>query len=253
MVLVLLPREKRLSICAIFLGEEEEASYTSNFSLEFPGMNSLIASFQILHSTITMILCLYKCFTLRAIFSNSLTQLSLNRTRMHTKLKMATIAVEMILRCAAVCSLSLNDFDIERRPYHKNCGCALHNLKGVCSEACSKKNCVSFPMKKSWPNCPLSTSVSSVSVSSNFFCQASHSTHSTLSSLRIGEDVIANEALSSNMVGRIRRGMLDIEQVILHLLQVKCIILILFITLSTGLQFSDLFLLSSLYSHSISM
>ncbi|KAJ0091455.1 hypothetical protein Patl1_14830 [Pistacia atlantica] len=44
---------------------------------------------------------------------------------------MATIAAEMILRCAANCSLSLNDFDIEGRPYHKNCGCALHNLNGL--------------------------------------------------------------------------------------------------------------------------
>ncbi|XP_031263959.1 uncharacterized protein LOC116122196 [Pistacia vera] len=104
---------------------------------------------------------------------------------------MATIAVEMMLRCATDCSLSFNDFDIERRPYHKNCSCALHNLKGVCPNACSKQNNISFSKKKSWPDCSLSTTVSS----SNFSCQASCSTDSSLLSFRIKED--ANGALSS--------------------------------------------------------
>ncbi|KAJ0029789.1 hypothetical protein Pint_14693 [Pistacia integerrima] len=88
---------------------------------------------------------------------------------------MATIATEMMLRCATDCSLSLNDFNIERRPYHKNCGCALHKLKGVCSNDCSKQNNISFAKKKSWPD--------------------------SLSSLRIREDAIANGALPST-VGR---------------------------------------------------
>ncbi|KAJ0015000.1 hypothetical protein Pint_20566 [Pistacia integerrima] len=50
--------------------------------------------------------------------------------------------------CATDCSLSLDDVDIERRPYHKNCSCALHKLKGICSDACSKQNSISFPKKK---------------------------------------------------------------------------------------------------------
>ncbi|XP_031263957.1 uncharacterized protein LOC116122193 [Pistacia vera] len=117
---------------------------------------------------------------------------------------MATIATEMMLRCATDCSLSLNDFNIERRPYHKNCGCALHKLKGVCSNDCSKQNNISFAKKKSWPDCSLSTTmVASTlsSISSNFSCQASRSTDTALSSLRIREDAIANGALPST-VGR---------------------------------------------------
>ncbi|XP_031263958.1 uncharacterized protein LOC116122195 [Pistacia vera] len=121
---------------------------------------------------------------------------------------MATIAVDMMLRCATDCSLSLNDFDKERRPYHKNCGCALHNLKGVCSNACSKRNSISFSEKKSWPHCSLSTNMvvaSTSSVSSNFSSQTSHSTDSTAlsSTFRIRDDAIANGGLSStNRSGR---------------------------------------------------
>ncbi|KAK3210697.1 hypothetical protein Dsin_015403 [Dipteronia sinensis] len=64
---------------------------------------------------------------------------------------MASGAVEMVLGCVFNGSLSLHELTIERRPYHKNCSCALHDLKGVCSSlsnTCSKKNNLSFPKKQ---------------------------------------------------------------------------------------------------------
>ncbi|KAB2618840.1 hypothetical protein D8674_014709 [Pyrus ussuriensis x Pyrus communis] len=47
-------------------------------------------------------------------------------------------------------SLSMQDTEIERRPYHKNCSCALHSKSGVCSNA-GQRN-LSFPKKQSWTN-----------------------------------------------------------------------------------------------------
>nr|KYP36090.1 hypothetical protein KK1_042818 [Cajanus cajan] len=67
---------------------------------------------------------------------------------------MATGALsEMMLRSVFEGSLSLHDMEIERRPYHKNCGCALHNLNGICSQACPQQRCVSFAKKTSWTHC----------------------------------------------------------------------------------------------------
>lgn len=63
---------------------------------------------------------------------------------------MATGACQMILRCVFEGSISLNDMEIERRPYHKNCGCALHNLNGICANACPQQRSVSFTKKTSW-------------------------------------------------------------------------------------------------------
>ncbi|PRQ46211.1 hypothetical protein RchiOBHm_Chr2g0086601 [Rosa chinensis] len=48
-------------------------------------------------------------------------------------------------------SLSMQDTEIERRPYHKNCNCALHKSKrGACSDACPQQRNISFPKKQSW-------------------------------------------------------------------------------------------------------
>ncbi|KAB2618841.1 hypothetical protein D8674_014710 [Pyrus ussuriensis x Pyrus communis] len=54
----------------------------------------------------------------------------------------------MMLQCVFQGSLSMQDTEIERRPYHKNCGCALHSNAGVCSNACQRN--FSFPKKQSW-------------------------------------------------------------------------------------------------------
>ncbi|OMO80433.1 hypothetical protein COLO4_24095 [Corchorus olitorius] len=71
---------------------------------------------------------------------------------------MATGAAEMILRCVYEGSIVMQDSLIERRPYHRNCGCALHKLKGVCSSACSRPRNLSFPKKHKWNDCSLSLS-----------------------------------------------------------------------------------------------
>jgi len=45
------------------------------------------------------------------------------------------------------------NMDMERRPYHRNCSCALHKLKGTdCSTCYNSKYVVSFPKKKQFPN-----------------------------------------------------------------------------------------------------
>ncbi|KAE8126142.1 hypothetical protein FH972_020886 [Carpinus fangiana] len=70
---------------------------------------------------------------------------------------MAAGAADMMLQCVYEGSLSMHDMEIERRPYHRNCSCALHKLKGVYSiNACSshhQRNNISFPKKNSWTDC----------------------------------------------------------------------------------------------------
>ncbi|KAI6703292.1 hypothetical protein NL676_012428 [Syzygium grande] len=69
---------------------------------------------------------------------------------------MATIAAETMLRCVVEGSLSVNDVEIERRPYHRNCGCALHKLKGDWPTACSHHKNVSLPRRELTSNCSFS-------------------------------------------------------------------------------------------------
>ncbi|GLU10233.1 hypothetical protein SLE2022_270530 [Rubroshorea leprosula] len=46
--------------------------------------------------------------------------------------------------------ISGSDRDIENRPYHRNCGCALHSRsRGTCPHASPKSNNVSYPMRRS--------------------------------------------------------------------------------------------------------
>ncbi|XVE98481.1 hypothetical protein REPUB_Repub03eG0110200 [Reevesia pubescens] len=73
---------------------------------------------------------------------------------------MASGAAKLMLRCGLeLGSLSMYDIEVERRPYHRNCGCALHNLKGVCSSACSRTvSNISFPKKQAWSDCSFSIS-----------------------------------------------------------------------------------------------
>ncbi|KAJ1385894.1 hypothetical protein SESBI_41298 [Sesbania bispinosa] len=73
---------------------------------------------------------------------------------------MATGASQMMLRCVFEGSISLHDMEVERRPYHKNCGCALHNLKGICNKACPPQRYVSFTKKTSWTDCSMHTTAS---------------------------------------------------------------------------------------------
>ncbi|BFG40217.1 hypothetical protein CerSpe_264910 [Prunus speciosa] len=62
-------------------------------------------------------------------------------------------------------SLSMQDMEVEQRPYHKNCcTCALHKSKGgVCSNACPQKRNISFPKKLSWTDFSLCMQAASTS------------------------------------------------------------------------------------------
>ncbi|EXC06929.1 hypothetical protein L484_007609 [Morus notabilis] len=70
---------------------------------------------------------------------------------------MASSAAEMIFRCVFEASISMRDQEIERRPYHKYCKCALHSMKGTnTSNACPHQRNISFPKKQSWSDDALS-------------------------------------------------------------------------------------------------
>lgn len=63
----------------------------------------------------------------------------------------ATGAAEMMIRCVFNGSLSMRDVDIERRPYHGNCGCALHRIKAECGHyiySVSKQKNISFSRRE---------------------------------------------------------------------------------------------------------
>ncbi|GKU87683.1 hypothetical protein SLEP1_g2044 [Rubroshorea leprosula] len=63
--------------------------------------------------------------------------------------------------------IAANDKDIQWRPYHRNCGCALHKLKGGSSHACSQPRNIAFP-KKQWQSyCSLSIEASTFSSQSS--------------------------------------------------------------------------------------
>ncbi|KAL3744282.1 hypothetical protein ACJRO7_013527 [Eucalyptus globulus] len=52
---------------------------------------------------------------------------------------------------------------MKRRPYHRNCSCALHKLKGSHSTACSHHNNMPFPWKEFLTHCSLSAAASKLS------------------------------------------------------------------------------------------
>ncbi|OIW19510.1 hypothetical protein TanjilG_06965 [Lupinus angustifolius] len=60
--------------------------------------------------------------------------------------------------------ISNYDNHVERRPYHRNCGCALHNKSpNNCTHKFPKCNNVSYSMRRAWSegNLVLATSSSS--------------------------------------------------------------------------------------------
>ncbi|KAK3033180.1 hypothetical protein RJ639_036972 [Escallonia herrerae] len=75
---------------------------------------------------------------------------------------MSTAAAEMMLQCVYNGSLSVHDTDIERRPYHRNCSCALHKSKGACPTACLQHGNFSFTKKQKWNDCSLSKTSSRI-------------------------------------------------------------------------------------------
>lgn len=66
---------------------------------------------------------------------------------------MATGASHMMLRRVFEGSISSRDTEVERRPYHKKCGCALQNLEDFCKKACPQQRYVWFKKKTSWTGC----------------------------------------------------------------------------------------------------
>ncbi|PIN09384.1 hypothetical protein CDL12_18037 [Handroanthus impetiginosus] len=82
---------------------------------------------------------------------------------------MAAGGANTMFRCVFDASLSMCDTDIERRPYHYNCKCALHKQKGKCSSIGSRQRNVSFPKREFKDKCcSVSVSASTVSARSSY-------------------------------------------------------------------------------------
>ncbi|GMJ07249.1 hypothetical protein HRI_004394100 [Hibiscus trionum] len=105
----------------------------------------------------------------------------------------------MVLRCVLQGSLAMHEIEVERRPYHRNCSCALHNLKGVVrSSGCSRARNVSFSKKKTWGNdCFLLTANSQFSSRSSLV--VGRSIKSTGSKTSMGFFSMDGENISASM------------------------------------------------------
>ncbi|KAE8687124.1 serine/threonine-protein phosphatase 7 long form-like protein [Hibiscus syriacus] len=54
------------------------------------------------------------------------------------------------------------DITVERRPYHRNCQCALHDKsRGNCPHASAKSKTVSYPLRRAWSEGCLALSAAS--------------------------------------------------------------------------------------------
>lgn len=62
--------------------------------------------------------------------------------------------------------ISGHDTGIQRRPYHRNCSCALHKSRGYCNHVSKNKN-VSYPIRRSWSEGSLAIMASANSSPSN--------------------------------------------------------------------------------------
>ncbi|KAI3946649.1 hypothetical protein MKW92_049734 [Papaver armeniacum] len=79
---------------------------------------------------------------------------------------MAAAAAEGLIRCVFEGCISTSDTDIERRPYHKNCNCALHRSSAATTNCNSKKK-LSFPIRRSWSEGCLALAAANSSSSNN--------------------------------------------------------------------------------------
>ncbi|KAL5772760.1 hypothetical protein ACOSP7_012371 [Xanthoceras sorbifolium] len=87
----------------------------------------------------------------------------------------ASSAADGFFRCVYEGCISGCDSGIERRPYHRNCGCALHsksnnkssrNCNPSNSHKCKKIN-VSYPMRRAWSEGSLVMAAAAASSSSS--------------------------------------------------------------------------------------
>ncbi|GJZ07017.1 hypothetical protein Tco_0540810 [Tanacetum coccineum] len=80
---------------------------------------------------------------------------------------MATKSALMKLHIVFEGSLSMSEIDKERRPYHKDCSCALHRLKDETPKACVHHTRISYAKKSSLNKCSLVRTASETSVRSS--------------------------------------------------------------------------------------
>ncbi|WMV36550.1 hypothetical protein MTR67_029935 [Solanum verrucosum] len=100
---------------------------------------------------------------------------------------MATVAAAMMLQCVFDGSLSMSDMNIERRPYHKNCSCALHKQKGDNPTTCVHSRYISFPKRRNQKDMTLSKAASqfsspSSSCNNSFIASVQHTAPTLASS-----------------------------------------------------------------------
>ncbi|KAJ7957471.1 Zinc finger, SWIM-type [Quillaja saponaria] len=79
---------------------------------------------------------------------------------------MATGAADGILRCVYEGCISGYDTGIQRRPYHRNCSCALHSKsRKNCTHGSPRCNNVTYPIRRAWSEGCLALMASSVNSS----------------------------------------------------------------------------------------
>ncbi|KAF9614439.1 hypothetical protein IFM89_018584 [Coptis chinensis] len=76
-------------------------------------------------------------------------------------------------------SISMFDMEIEQRPYHKNCSCAMHNSKNNRSSQCPHQRKISISTKQLWKECSLSIDRTNYSSQSSSFAVASRRIETT--------------------------------------------------------------------------
>ncbi|EYU34916.1 hypothetical protein MIMGU_mgv1a021659mg [Erythranthe guttata] len=75
------------------------------------------------------------------------------------------MAADLTFRGVLDGSLSMGEMDIERRPYHRDCKCALHEIKGRCLHSTGN---IPFPKREFRSKCSLSLSSSNISSQSSY-------------------------------------------------------------------------------------
>ncbi|KAF9610171.1 hypothetical protein IFM89_005270 [Coptis chinensis] len=71
---------------------------------------------------------------------------------------MGSEVAKVLLQCVYEGCIPAYDGVKERRPYHRNCKCALHKAKDGKSNKCThQNNNISYPVKTSWKECRLSS------------------------------------------------------------------------------------------------
>ncbi|KAF5198082.1 hypothetical protein FRX31_012333 [Thalictrum thalictroides] len=72
-----------------------------------------------------------------------------------------------LFRCVYEGCISSNDTQIERRPYHRNCKCALHKQRGNGSKSFHRDHKISYPIRRAWSESCLVLSAASCSNTSS--------------------------------------------------------------------------------------